>query len=107
MGFRLSDHPPGHPLRFVQIRLNSGVSRTARGQFADRQGDVTLLGHDEVAAQQGAAGPWTVICETCEKLALAAGRGRDSINAAHIGYYATEAEADAARARHVDEAGDR
>jgi hypothetical protein len=32
---------------------------------------------------------------------------RDSIAAAHIGYYATEAEANAARARHVDEAGDR
>jgi len=32
---------------------------------------------------------------------------RDSITAAHIGYYATEAEADAARARHVEEAGDR
>jgi len=32
---------------------------------------------------------------------------RDSIAAAHIGYYATEAEADAARSRHVDEAGDR
>ena len=32
---------------------------------------------------------------------------RDSIAAAHIGYYATQAEADAATARHVDEAGDR
>ncbi len=32
---------------------------------------------------------------------------RDSIAAAHIGYYATEAEASAARARHVEEAGDR
>jgi len=68
---------------------------------------ITLGGHDEVAAKQGAAGPWTALCETCEKLALADGRGRDSIAAAHIGYYATEAEADAARSRHVDEAGDR
>ena len=32
---------------------------------------------------------------------------RDSIAAARIGYYATEAEANAARARYVDEAGDR
>jgi hypothetical protein len=32
---------------------------------------------------------------------------RDSIAAARIGHYATEAEANAARARHGDEAGDR
>jgi hypothetical protein len=46
-----------------------------------------------------------VVCETSETLAIA--EGRDHYAAALIGYWATEAEANAARARHIEEAGNR
>ena len=62
-------------------------------------GHITFGGHDEVAgrADRAEAGPWAASCETCE----------DNGGDFHFGYYATEAEANTARARHVEEAGDR
>ena len=106
----------GRAARYIGTQIN-----ICNGEFVERHnrmidelaaieagsGHITLGGHDEVAAKQGAAGPWTAVCETCENVALTDGRGRDSIAAAHIGYYQTEVEAEAARARHVEEAGDR
>jgi hypothetical protein len=47
------------------------------------------------------AGPWLAVCETCDDIVP----GYNP--AAVIGYYQSEAEANAARARHLAGAGDR
>ena len=65
-----------------------------------RRGHVTQLSYDEVAEDRYGAG-WLAVCVTCDDVIPG------YIPAAVIGYYQSEAEGNAARAKHVEEAGDR
>ena len=98
------EHPAAD---WISARINDCTGETVqRGNrlydelaaIAAGSGHITLISHDEVAGEIE-AGPWLAVCVTCD------GPGYNP--AAVIGYFSTEAEADAARARHVEEAGDR